>query len=192
VDTYISDVNPTTNYGTAAVLYVGELNVGANILRTLIKFDLSSIPSGALINSATLSFYTTGDYSDTDRTWAARRLKRDWVEAQATWNIYSTGNDWSTAGATHTDDSDLTNMGEATVANNLVNGSEIQFALTASEVQKMIDGTYANYGWLIKIKGAELNDSYELGSSGNGTSGLRPKLVIEYSYGGNVIFWDSD
>ncbi len=72
---------------------------------SLISWDLSAIPKGAAITSATMSLYTTlaewisggGGYS---RLYRLRRP--DWEELQATWRIYKTGSNWGAAGAAHT------------------------------------------------------------------------------------------
>lgn len=53
--TYISQNNPTTNYSSSPTIYVGQLS-GGNY-RSIIQFDISSIPINYSINSATLSLY---------------------------------------------------------------------------------------------------------------------------------------
>ena len=56
-DTYVNAASPTTNYGSATVLSLGRTASGLD-QRILIRFDLSSIPTGSTINSATLQLYT--------------------------------------------------------------------------------------------------------------------------------------
>jgi len=63
VDTFIDSATATTNYGTN-VLSIGESNAGAIVRRTLIKFDLSTIPAGSLISSATLTLNEEADQAD--------------------------------------------------------------------------------------------------------------------------------
>jgi hypothetical protein len=96
-DTYLSDGNPTTNYGAGTT--VNLANISTLHWRSIVSFDFHSlVPSLATIISATLSMYF---YSfATGRTLTVYRLLRtDWIEAQATWNIYKTGSNWGTAGA---------------------------------------------------------------------------------------------
>lgn len=87
-----------TNYGTSAIA-VGKSSATTYIYRSLIKFDLSSIPSTATVSSATMSLYyysgTDGGGSNTIKIY--RQLK-DWVESQCTWNSYKTGTAWTEAG----------------------------------------------------------------------------------------------
>ena len=69
MDTYIESGSTTTNFWTEVSLRIGEGNGSTNDLnRSLIKFDLSSIPANATITSATLSLWTSNDLSDNDRT----------------------------------------------------------------------------------------------------------------------------
>lgn len=53
--TYISQSNPTTNYSSSTSIYVGQFS-GSNY-RSILQFDISSIPINYSINSATLSLY---------------------------------------------------------------------------------------------------------------------------------------
>jgi len=96
-DTYIDRNTATgennTNYGGNTTIRV-EYNRNNNWDEfSLVKFDLSSIPSGATITSATLKLVKTGGDTGAKNV-AAHRLTKNWVENQATWNIYSSGNNW--------------------------------------------------------------------------------------------------
>jgi hypothetical protein len=195
IDTFLDNVNTGTNYGTNGVLYSGEWNGGANIFRTLIKFDLSSIPVLAIASSATLSLWTTADSSNNARDKSLFRVLRDWVEAQATWTAWKTGSNWTTAGCgSGGNDADLTNVWAVTnMANNVANDTQIDFVFTATgitELNKILSGANANYGWLLKTT-TEADDEYGFASSTGATAARRPKLVIEYVFGGNVIIWSS-
>jgi hypothetical protein len=52
-------INETTNYGTSTVLEIFQLTTARNFF-AYVRFDLSSIPSGANITSATLTFTYNG------------------------------------------------------------------------------------------------------------------------------------
>jgi hypothetical protein len=91
------DVNsPTGNLeGVTPQLDVGEYNAGTDKRRSLIQFDFSSLPPGAVITAVTFQIYlSTSVLSDNNRTIRAYRLKRNWVENEVTWNSYSSGNSW--------------------------------------------------------------------------------------------------
>lgn len=112
LDVTIRSDQATTNQNGNAFLDIGEPNnVSGSIRRALIKFDLSTLPSDALLITNTLSLYATTDLASGSRTVGVYRVKRAWVETEATWNIYSTGNSWSTAGGFHADDCEQTAIG---------------------------------------------------------------------------------
>ncbi len=76
VDTYIYSGSKNANYGTSSEMGVGEDNNSNNkAARSLIKFDLSSIPDNATITAATLSLWTSKDLSSNTRTIRVYRLK---------------------------------------------------------------------------------------------------------------------
>ena len=96
---------------------VGEANDATRIARSLIKFEeMSSVPSSATVVSATLTITPIADKSSNNRTLSVYRVKRNWVLAQATWYIYSTGNNWETAGAAGANDIDTTALGTASIS----------------------------------------------------------------------------
>ena len=181
-DAYLSSKTSTTNYGAATIIAVGETNTDVNTFRSLLKFDLSSIPVGSTINSATLSVKTVTDASTNERTYRVYRVLRVWVEAQTTWNIYSTGNNWGTAGCGNTtSDRESADIGSVLFTASETAGTVKSFTLTADKVQEMlVDGAFTNNGFLIKAD-TEENDAYTLHSSENGAEANNPKLVINYT-----------
>ena len=195
IDTYIGQFVPTSNYGTEVIIEVGVDNRGAGADCTiLIKFDLSSIPAGSAITSATLSLWTEADYATNGNTYSLYRSLRAWSESQATWNVYTTGNNWGLAGAygTATDFDNATGTwSDCVVTNSETVPTEKQWVFSATgvaELQKMINGTYTNNGFVIHGAGLT-NNAYSFHSSSSATAGYRPKLVIEYSGGGWVTIW---
>ena len=62
-------------------LFAGRTGTAPNRRRALIKFDLSSVPAGSTIQSASLSLTITKSPNATNRTFAFHRLTRDWGEA---------------------------------------------------------------------------------------------------------------
>lgn len=184
IDTFLYDDSATTNYGTNVTLFVGD--TGGARYRTLIKFaGLSdgTIPPGAVISAATLSLYCYGENSGNARTLRVFRLKRAWVEAQATWNIYSTGNNWQTAGGFGANDCEQTDIGSRAFSATETTGEYKDFSLTVADIQAIVNGTWTNNGFLIKAD-TESNDRYSFYSSDNAAN--KPKLTITYSIAGNV------
>lgn len=101
---WISNDYPTINNDGASTGAVGRLQlkepVGYYTWRTLLRTDISSIPVGSIIaDTSKVRLYVTDMSGGVG--WAAviYRCLRAWVESQATWNVWSTGNNWTTPGA---------------------------------------------------------------------------------------------
>lgn len=189
-DTYIDNQLTTTNFGTNASLLIGESNAETRDNRCLIKFDLSSIPAGSQIISATLSLWQFAELSNNARDMRVFLLKRVWVETEATWNEYSSGNSWQNAGGFGVNDAQtspdigLINLSATESA------GEKQITLTASAIQDLLTGgSFTNNGFIIKMN-TENEDQQQFRSSDYGTAGERPKLAIVYSPPtGGAGFW---
>jgi hypothetical protein len=166
-----------TNYGNLTVLQIGRWSSGYS-MRALCAFDFSSISSSEVCDSAILSLWLNHDYSSNDCTWKVYRVKRQWLEMQATWNQYISGASWQTAGAMGANDIDLTELGtSSTISASATAGTEIQISLNTAEVQKMYDGTYPNYGFLIKATSETSVNLWYVYSLQAGTN--IPKITIE-------------
>lgn len=185
MDTRLISSAATSNFGTNNELNAGEYKSGTNdIRRSLIKFNLSSIPSGATLDSVTLSLWTIAagsTYANNNRTIRVYRTKRNWVESQATWNVYSTGNSWSAAGGFHTDDCEQTAIGSADLTTSIAANKQVDFTLTPTSVS----GLDLGYGWLIKAD-TETDDLYAFKSSDHVTSAEHPKLSITYTLASGI------
>jgi hypothetical protein len=85
-DAYVYSAAPTTNYGTASTLYVGSQSASA-IGRALFLFDLSTIPAGATVQSASFQAYLTQTSSSpTTLDVELKRIDAPWQEMAVTWN----------------------------------------------------------------------------------------------------------
>jgi len=111
-DADIDQASPTSAWGTYGDVWAdGGASVQAN---SLYRWNLSSIPAGSSVVSASLTFrviqnsaYDFGLYS----------LRRTWVENNTTWNTYDGINSWGTAGAMNTTlDRYTTDLWDATAA----------------------------------------------------------------------------
>ena len=195
-DTFIVNVTPTTNYGTNALLAVGDSSASANAAyRTLVKFSLTGIPSNAVVTAASLSLLEYAAYDTASAgSWSVSLypLLRNWVQAEATWNVYSSGNNWSTAGASGAGDvgaavDSITLDGTAAAAFVAWSGSGL-----VSLVQSWISGATQNYGVAIAALSAENKGVAPMAanlfrSTDYGTAGERPKLSIEYVLGRSLV-----
>jgi len=175
LDTKIRQEAATTNYGSNDPLGIGEYYSIVRLERMLIKFDLSSIPNNAIIDSAQLKLKIAVDESDNVRTLRIYRTKRDWVESQATWNVWKVANNWSTAGGFHVDDCEQTNIGSVALSATEAVGTVITINLTSTTKAGLDLGN----GWLLKMD-TEANDAYSFYSSDAVNATDRPQLVVTY------------
>jgi uncharacterized LabA/DUF88 family protein len=169
IDTYIWSGGFDTNYGSSSALFQCNYNFSPSLLR----FSLAAIPSGTTITSATLSMYTTQVNGPGTET--AYACLRNWVEDQATWNVYATGQSWGTAGGRNTT-TDYENIAQGnTVTINTVSTWYSWNILNA--VQRWYAGTLSNYGIIFHGTG----DFAASVSSDNADAAYRPKLVVVHS-----------
>ena len=117
IDTGIHYEAPTTNYGASTTQSLTGFD-GANMRRMLLKLALTPAPPvNAILQSAVLSVYNEtagGSQADCD----LYRILRAWSESQATWNVFTTGNNWGTAGCSNTSsDRSANSMGTLSILN---------------------------------------------------------------------------
>jgi len=152
-DTFLTSGDPGVNYGTSTALRIIS-GAGVQPDRIVVKFVLSSIPSGSTINTASLQLYyydrVVGD--PVGRTYTANRVTTDWVEGTcngcnppplgATWTTTDGTTNWGTAGGDFT----ATGAASQTVAATF---GYITWDVTTI-VKAWIEGGQPNYGFLIK------------------------------------------
>lgn len=178
-DVFIVNTAPTTNQAATGFIDVGEWKGGASdIRRTLMSFDLSSIPTGSTITAATLRIYDSGtDLATNTRTMFANRSKRAWTESGATWNKYDGTNNWTTAGGgASSDDVETSSIGSISMPGTEVAGY-VEFALTASAVQEWFVGSFTNNGIMLSM-GTESDDLHRFNDSEAASN--KPELVVTY------------
>lgn len=175
-DTYLQSSTPTTNYGTNATLIFG--NLFGTVYRTLIEFDISDIAAGSTISAAKITF-TINTGVNTVAGHVYRLLRSDWVEAEATWNIYKSGNNWTTAGAGSTVSDHTTTDGVA--FSNGANSGTFDITGLATLAQDALDNRSGKLILLIKDD-VENDTTYkEVRSSDFGTASARPLLTVDYT-----------
>ncbi len=106
-DTYLSANDVTYNNGGNTQLHV-DATTDTSRRTTLLQWDLSSIPTNALVTSASLSLYVE---DASPLTFNLYNMRRAWIEGtgnrtasttSANWNAYDGTNSWGTAGAANT------------------------------------------------------------------------------------------
>lgn len=124
-----------------------QFSIGANDgLKSLLRFDLSSIPAGKTVDEATLRLYYTGRSNSNSLTLGANRLLVPWVDSQANWTQRMAGVNWNVAGLGSGADFAATASDTAVVTG--TGGSWVELDLTDA-VQTWVDDSSVNYGVLL-------------------------------------------
>ena len=179
-DTTLNEAAATTNYGSSDTLNAQSFDTRQH---ALIKFTgLSNITGPVTVDSVTLYIYSEGGYDQ--YTISVRRVLQNWVEGQATWNIYSTGNNWNTAGGLGAA-SDRVSATSATFTHTNASGDKTaSSAGMASDVEGWINGTLDNYGWMLSNDASADGNYSTLGSDERATATERPYLSVDYTESG--------
>lgn len=176
-------MNSTSNDSTNTEFVIGESDSSTNTYRLCIKFDLSGLTPNEQVDAATLKLYKYEDYSSNVRNNFVYRLKRAWVSTDVTWEVYSAGNSWATAGGFGADDCEQTPIATKELIANEANGFK-EWSLDTDAIQAIVDGLWTNNGFLVKTE-TESNDAYRYYSSKAATTDYHPQLVIQYSERGS-------
>ncbi len=134
-DTWIDSVSPNTSFANDSTL----LTDGGPPAVTLIRFDLSGLPTTTTVMSAELHVFTTTDEGATVTVFP---VLQSWSETSATWNSRSTGVLWSSPGAAPPSRG-MTMI--ATFTPNLEN-TEFASAVDAATVQGWVTTPDDNFG----------------------------------------------
>ncbi|MEM2940600.1 MAG: DNRLRE domain-containing protein [Thermoproteota archaeon] len=165
-DTVVFEAVPNNNYGSETYLVVRS-EVGYNV-RTFIRFDLSSIPPGSVIDSALLYLFMN-DAPTSSRTVQCHRVTGgSWTEAGITWNNQPDATIYVTSSTTGTSDNVWRNF--------VVTSSVRKFAFKDSA------GYEPNYGWRLKdsVENAATIYRSEYRSREYTDSTKRPYLEVKY------------
>ena len=189
-DTWIHGSSATYNYGASTTLYTHGYNTGRG---TLIQWDLSSIPTNATIESASLTIQVTdASLSSPGYIYNLYQMRQSWVEGTgngsatadgATFNSYdgNTAHTWETGGAAGTTtDRYSTNLWDAGV----ITATGVQtFNLNTAgvaAVQSWVTTPATNFGLTMQnYVAGTTTDTFGFYSS-DSTTGTKPTLNVSY------------
>lgn len=157
------------------------LSVGANnIIKSLLRFDVTSISAGATVDEATLRLYYTGRSNGNTLTLGAHRVLADWNDSQANWSQRKTGLSWSVGGMGSGSDYAAIADGAASVLG--AGGAWVELDVT-DMAQAWVSNAADNHGVVVLQKAASGYVIYsfcsELGWSPC-TPAQAPRLTIWY------------
>jgi len=181
VDTYIREDVTNNNYGTSTnIVLDGELTRSQ---RVLMWFDLTSVPSSAVLVNATLWLYLKSgrDLVNDVNVYA---MTRSWTEADVDWEFYTLGKKWDTAGG----DYDPTPYYSTIITNTVGwNGMDL-----SRLVDSWATGRMPNFGIII-ISEPTAADSVKTFTSSdeNVNTQERPRLALNYTLEGEQGIYES-
>jgi len=178
-DSWFYEDNPIWNGGNSNHLKVG--NFLSKPAKALIEFTPAQDTTGFAVIEALLFFYVQG--LPATHNISAYRVLQDWEELQSTWNIYSTGNNWNTAGASSADDlagdDGTADIHLTAIDTVLVDTDDKWYSLDiTSLVQEWINGTSKEYGVLLDSDNHIGNINTAEIRSREHVDGFRPYLQI--------------
>ena len=165
-DTYIEEDDPIKDRSTTNPVLTRPETLKVN--RALFQFDLSGLPAGATLSSASLTIQSnnthSGDFAD------VKRMTTAWTEI-ANWNTTDGSTAWGTAGGDF----------DSTVLGTLIPDSSQQQADITSLVQSWVNGTLPNYGVILDPRGVDAGDA-QWESREDGTAERRPVIRAYYTF----------
>ncbi len=170
-DVRIKVADPSRNYERTTILVAD----GDPSIASLLQWDLGLIPSGVTVQSATLSLNVIGATAD---SYEIYELTQDWVEAEVTWNEYSSGNAWEISGAAGDTDRRPTVLGAIGPTSTGLASFPLGAAGIAT-VQTWIDDPTRNHGVIIQDY-VSATDSVAFDSSEDATPTFHPRLDVTY------------
>ena len=172
-DTYLDGFDKNSNHDPDGSLLIKH----DSIYSPLMRFDISDLPSNAVVKSALLDLYVTAwNYGDVSIDVGAHKVLTDWVVSEATWNHARAGVEWHVAGAKGSEDREDQAAASCTLDN--------QEGWVSLDLRSLVDGWIGspatNRG--LTLKGASPHANfYYFASSEYWSQSKRPKLVVKYS-----------
>jgi len=165
-DAFVASDDPAVNYGANLFLSISRVSWQTNQFRTYIQFDLSSIPSTAVVTDASLHLFYGLAIEELDTPAGLYRVTSAWDESTVTWN--NQPDSWNAPEATNT-------------VPPWAIGSFVSWQVD-SLVQSWIDGSVDNYGAMLRDTDEATAETAKGFSSSDNVAdpAYRPKLEITY------------
>jgi len=194
-NTLYEDGSGSLSNGSGSYLFAGRTNQDAGISRrrALLAFDVASqIPAGASITAVQLTLHLSRTISGA-QSLSVHRVLSDWGEGtsdatfrgegrgesaadkDATWlHRFFPTQTWSTPGG------DFSSTASATLSVGGIGPYTWAGTGLVADVQAWIDGTAANFGWLLRGNEASAITAKRFDSREIATASFRPQLIVTY------------
>lgn len=182
-DAYDMTIKNNSPYVDKSIIDVGTKDGYIN--RGLIKFDVSSIPSGATVTSSVLSLYHSAEFADGVMDFHLYPMQKAWDYYTASWyRQYGTAN-WSSAGGDYISTSG--SVGKLPLNYTGVVNEYKDITITGSVVQDWVNSSANNVGLMIKASTENVSSpsAHRFVSSQSTNEASRPYLTVDYTVGGS-------
>ena len=173
-DSYISEDEPESNFGSEDELEVEADEGDDEDLASLIRWDISTIPRGSIVRSVEIAIDVS---DDSDDDYELYELRRDWVEQEVSWNSASAESAWEVPGAQGVSDRGMAVLGSLSPGSEEVDHINLNPASVAL-VQRWVDDPPSNKGVILVNVTGDGDLEFESRESSNATS--RPRLTVTY------------
>ncbi|UII55673.1 DNRLRE domain-containing protein [Cytobacillus spongiae] len=182
-DTTIRSALPNTTGGADLELGAGLHSTSNNIVRSLLQFDVGTLPKGANIMSAQLSLRLSSVWNDTASVIQLLEMSNAWEENRATWNRRTLSDLWTNSGGDYTPFS-LSVQTIGALDTTLPEPPLFKWPISADIVQNWINQPSQNLGLMLKAQNESLATykKFYSGDASGATGDLKysPKLTIVY------------
>jgi hypothetical protein len=193
-DTALRSGAPNNNFGAAVDLPVGVAIPGTPVNRVLLRFDLTEIPPGAAITSATLRMVVVVTGTG-PANFGLHRALQDWGEGtktpiitggpatagEATWNArFHPDTLWSAGGGQAGTDFIATPSATA-VLSGAGSAGTFTSEQMAEDLQNWLNQPETNFGWFLIALNEPPSTGKRIGSRENSNANARPLLTVEYT-----------
>lgn len=161
-DTSLFNLLPDQNFGDNTILYLFTPDWDMAI--TLVKFDLSSLPSDAVVIEATMWLNLVGSSGDDEATFGVYLITSPWDEAAITWNSASDLTTSITGISSNMDD----DLGWKSISG------------VGDYVQNWINDPLTNYGLMLRPLNESSTWERNFHSRESDVPSLRPYLEVTY------------
>ncbi|QQG43355.1 MAG: DNRLRE domain-containing protein [Candidatus Daviesbacteria bacterium] len=182
-DAYIKQDATTTNFGNTGGDIISVYSRTTNMnRRAVVKFDISSIPTGSTVSNATLKLKITNP-PDVSRQHDVYKITADWVEGDGGTNNSPVGEvAWDSLNGTRTPTLTFSGSPTSSVTTGTTDNTVISWNVTA-DVNAYLAGSTTNYGWIIRdsVEDGTSTDDYSVDyAASTATSANRPQLSITF------------
>lgn len=183
---YVEDTNLRSGFPTQTGgndLELGGGASGGNVIRSLLKFDLTAIPVTSTIESASLNLWFSSTNNSAPIDISLFKVSRDWNENEASWTYSEklpTFIPWTYKGGDYVTSNKLATVSGLTSPTTL-DADKKQWNIPVHIIQNWRNDLSSNYGFIIKSDTESTNIYKKFVSSENTIDSIyKPLLEVTY------------